>query len=241
MASPRWRRAVAITVLVGCAIGPGIDVPIEHVLVGAWSLLAAGLTLAFLHRVREHGHFIRRMRACTVPARVGGFPLRLGAPGRSAFVAGLWKPEIFCDRRLLDELNPGELQAVLLHEHAHQRVRDPLRMLATDLAFRLVGWTGRGQAWRERALARREIAADQFALSAGASRAAIASALLKVSPASMGHAAAFAPAAELRLRALVEGLPSVSTPRWRAVLTGAAVGLVGCLVVVHPIVTHLPV
>lgn len=240
MASHRWRRAVAVTVLVGCAIGPGVDVPVEHVLVGVWGLLAAGLSVAFVYRVREHGHFSRRMRACTVPARVDGVALRLGAPGRSAFVAGLWRPEIYCDRALLEELDPGELRAVLLHEHGHQRVRDPLRILAADLVFRLISWTGRAGAWRERTLARREIAADQYALSAGATRSAIASALLKVAPDSTGHAAAFAPATELRLRALLADGPPTSPPRWRAVLAGLAIGVAACLAIVHPIVTHLP-
>lgn len=222
-------------------MAPGIDIPVDHVLVGAWGLLAVGLSIAFVHRVREHGHFSRRMRACTVPVRVDGLTLRLGAPGRSAFVAGLWRPEIYCDRALLDELDDGELQAVLLHEHAHQRARDPLRMLVSDLVLRLVGWTRRGQLWRERALARREIAADRYALSEGATRAAIASALMKVAPAATGAAAAFAPATEMRLRALLDDQAPAGPPRRRRVAAGLAIGLPSCLALVHPIVSHLPV
>lgn len=239
--SRRRRRAVVVAVLAGCVIAPSVDVPAEHTLVVAWGLIGLGLGLALLHRIREHAHFSRRMRSCTVPTPVAGFTVRLGAPRRSAFVAGLVRPEIYCDRVLLDELDPGELRAVLLHEQAHQRARDPLRMLATDALLRFITWSHRGNTWRERILARREIAADRYALSAGATRPAILSALMKVAPVSVGEAAAFSPATEMRLQALLDHELPPAGPRWRSVAAGLALGLTGCLAIVHPIITHLPV
>ncbi len=45
-----------------------------------------------------------------------------------AFAVGLWSPRIYLDRRLVEDLSAEELAAVLRHEHAHVRRRDPLRL-----------------------------------------------------------------------------------------------------------------
>ncbi len=42
-------------------------------------------------------------------------------------VAGLLRPKIYLPRHLLDMLSDAELTAILLHENAHRRRRDPLR------------------------------------------------------------------------------------------------------------------
>jgi beta-lactamase regulating signal transducer with metallopeptidase domain len=44
-------------------------------------------------------------------------------------VVGLWKPQILLPERLLSTLSDQELRAVVIHEDAHRRRRDPLRTL----------------------------------------------------------------------------------------------------------------
>ena len=61
---------------------------------------AAGLTAAD----------VRISRGCPVP-----------------FVRGGWRPAIVLPRTVVDEFEPDELQAVLIHEREHLRRRDPLR------------------------------------------------------------------------------------------------------------------
>lgn len=95
----------------------------------------------------------------------------------------------------------------------------------------------RGRARLQRHAASREIAADRYALAHGADRRAIASALLKVPPSGAAHACAFAPAVELRLRALLGDEVGLPRPRsWWAITIGAVLGAAACLAVLHPAV-----
>lgn len=45
-----------------------------------------------------------------------------------AFTAGWWRPRIYLTRSLRESLGRGELAAVLAHEYAHVRRRDPARL-----------------------------------------------------------------------------------------------------------------
>lgn len=233
----RWGMATAATT---CAAGAAVGTLFgAAVLVGVGS--AAALALLVFARVSfAHGWLTRRLRRRSTEVEIVGIQLRVGSVGGSVFVAGLSRPDIFCDAALLEHLEQDELGAVTLHERAHQLARDPLRNAAVAVVAPLLTGFDRGRAWLEQRAAAREIAADRYAMAHGVDRRAIASALLKVPPARGAHAAAFAPAIELRLRALLGDDIALPLPRprpWLAVTAGAIVGTAACLAMLHPAVS----
>lgn len=114
--------------------------PVRYVL---QLLLVAGVVYAVWDRVRAVRSMQRTLR--TLPVQFVknedpfGHAARLAEVDPSiiriveglpvpAFAVGLWSPLIYLDRRLADDLSTVELAAVLRHEHAHVRRRDPLRL-----------------------------------------------------------------------------------------------------------------
>lgn len=122
---------------------------------------------------------------------------------RSAFVLGSFRPQIYVSDALVAVLDRAQLHAVLLHEEHHRRRRDPLRSVALEAWQRLFGWLPAVRWWLERRHADLEIAADDFALRHGASRAALASALLKCDAPSARPAFGADATANMRVRRLV--------------------------------------
>ena len=102
----------------------------------------------------------------TVELCVGGRPLAvrvLAEDSAIAFTAGLFRPRVHVGRGLLNQLSTQECEAVLLHEAAHVRQRDPLRCWLIELlfaAFSLPGASRMGAAYR----AAREAEADAHAV-----------------------------------------------------------------------------
>lgn len=98
---------------------------------------------------------------------------------KTAFTCGLFRPRIYVSKGLMSELEYAELKAVLLHELAHKKDRDPLRFfllsLAKDVFFYLPAL--RGLLSRIRRL--REFEADAKAASAMEEPYSLAHALLK--------------------------------------------------------------
>lgn len=228
------RTTVAVAALT-CAAGALIGTASGAAVLVAAATAAGVGTLLFLRIAAAHGWLTRQLKSRSVEGQVADTPIRLGSVGGSVFVAGLGRPTIFCDATLVDALADEELHAVTLHERAHQLARDPLRNAAVGVVAPLVRPFRRGHAWLERRAAHREIAADRYALAHGADRRAIAAALLKVPTATTAHAAPFAPAVELRLRALLDDETQVPAPRpLRAWLLGAGLGTVICLAMLHP-------
>lgn len=228
-------RTALAAAAAACAAGALVGTPFGAVVLVTMVAAAAAATIVFLRIVTSHGWLARQLRRRSVEGEVAGTTVRRGDVGGSVFVAGLVRPTIFCDDALLDQLADAELQAVTLHERAHQLARDPLRAAAVAAVAPLVGRFRRGQAWLERRAAHREIVADRYALAEGADRRAIARALLKVPAATTAHAVAFAPAVELRLRALLGD--EVDTAPWRsrrALTIGAVIGIGACIAMLHP-------
>ncbi|HEX9766549.1 MAG TPA: M48 family metalloprotease [Nitriliruptorales bacterium] len=189
---------------------------------------ATGVAVAFGWRAWAHERARHRLRAASRPAMTVGTPVRLLVGNRTAFVAGLWAPDIFCSSLLVDVLDPSELQAVILHEQAHQQGRDPARLTLLAAVAPLLSHSLRGAVWMEAAMARLEIRADRYALDHGATRQALASSLLKVAPSHVGHAPSFASAVDRRLEALLGGDPGDRPRTGRWVLAGVAAGAVAC-------------
>ncbi|MEX1162748.1 MAG: hypothetical protein WEB03_04135, partial [Nitriliruptor sp.] len=184
----------------------------------ALAAVSAVVVAAAVAHASRHRRLVRGLWSLSAPARLAGMPVRTGDLGDAAFVAGLDRPTIFCDRQLPDVLSTAELEAVLLHEHAHQRAWDPARLLALELIAPVVARMPFGRQWLAWSFARREIAADRYAMDHGASRGDLASALLVLPPLAQAHVAGFTSAVDLRLRALLgeDVQPFVPLPVRRA-------------------------
>lgn len=219
-----------------CTIGltVGHDMPAVGAVLGS---LVSVVVVGVVVRALKHHRVARHLHQSSMPGRLAGFPVRMGDLGDAAFVAGVARPSIFCDRRLLARLTPRELGAVMLHERAHQRANDPARLLLVELVSPLLRqseWGRQSLAWM---LARREIAADRYALAHGASRRDLASALLRLPPLAQAHVAGFTPAVDIRLHALLGRQPqhtvSAFARRGVPMLTGGLAGAAICTWVLH--------
>jgi Zn-dependent protease with chaperone function len=94
-----------------------------------------------------------------------------------AFCAGLWRPTVVVSRDLLERLPTPALAAVLAHEAAHARMRDPLRQVLGHAAARALWIAPVASALAARQRLRRELHADAAAVRQ-VGRRALASALL---------------------------------------------------------------
>ena len=198
---------IASSVVVACAAAArtlggdpmlGAELGLAALIV-AWASVLVARARPALAGQRELERSARRLRLHDHDVRL------IGGRRTEAFVAGPLRPAIFVTAPLLEVLDASELHAVVLHEEHHRRQRDPLRSLALTSWGRLFGWLPAADRWIDRRLAHLEIAADRYALRNGASRAAMASALLKCDRSSSVAAMGFSTAADMRLRGLVSG------------------------------------
>jgi hypothetical protein len=95
-----------------------------------------------------------------------------------AFTAGWAKPRVYVSRGALEGLRPDALAAVIEHEKAHARRRDPLRLAISGGAAHALGWIPgvASVARRQRTVA--ELAADAYAVRRLGHAAGLADALL---------------------------------------------------------------
>lgn len=190
-------------------------------LVAWWAAVAGALarrTIRLSRALRPRG------RATTI----GGVACSVIPDTRChAFTAGGLRPHVYITTTALDRLTEAELAAVLHHEAHHARTRAPLRAVAVEAWLHLLPLATGGRRRLSDRLVRIEMEADAHALRHGASRAQLASALLKFDDAAPGSA--FSGAADARIRALLDGAPPVgSVPfEWVPTLLIGAL-LVGC-------------
>jgi Zn-dependent protease with chaperone function len=169
-----------------------------------------------------------------------------------AFTAGLFRPVIYVNERLEAQLSPEELRAVIAHEDAHRRRRDPLRLTV----WRFLGCT----LFFLPALRRlvddmadeAEIAADDAAASDGrVEPLALASALIAIADGYRSELPIPVPAAvgllgrdllERRVRRLAGEPVPIASHLTRRSLTVATVVLamawISGLLVAHPLPPH---
>jgi Zn-dependent protease with chaperone function len=168
-------------------VGGSVNLVVAGYLLIAGVLLARRLagvlaTSRFRARSPMAPHAVRQ-RALRMAVAIGITPpevrLRPGCPG-GAFATGIRRPWIALDPELAYTLDRNELDALLAHEMAHLRLRDPMLCLLTgvcrDLVFFLPG-IYLACAWLRR---EQEEAADDVAAGSTHRPATLASTILKV-------------------------------------------------------------
>ena len=176
-----------------CSLYPPLRAigPIPLALLGAALLsgfTAAGLTL--VQSLRAASSVSGRLRQHQVPpsARLAALVDELDLVGRVVVVRdtqpyalchGIFGPSVYVTTGLVRLLGDDELRAVLAHERAHLRHRDPLRNLAARMLSRLMLFVPlHEEAYRSYRLGR-ELGADREAVGV-TSRPQLASALFKM-------------------------------------------------------------
>jgi Zn-dependent protease with chaperone function len=160
--------------------------------------------------------------------RVFGVPVHM-VGGSVACTAGPLRPRILLGAQVLESLDDDELRAVVLHERAHQLRLDPLRAALVAVVRAVTPSPLRRAATASQVEARREIRADLGALRRGATRRALAASLLKLPAAPLG-VVGFASVSELRVRALLDDVPTLERGRyWPVALVGSTAGAAFCL------------
>lgn len=191
--------------IAACMLAPasgmrGVGHPVLMIGLGVAIVLLIAIGREAWRHQRLATSMARLSRAATIDGRSVALVPGLGA----ALVAGLRHTRIFCADDLPQRLDAEELRAVILHEHHHQLEGGPARLVLIGAVSPVLGRLESGRAWMERERARIEIAADAYAIESGASRPALASALLKLaSSPRLGLAPGFTSAADLRVRALL--------------------------------------
>ncbi len=155
--------------------------------------------------------------------RLLGIPSVVCLDSRSpvAVCAGAWWPVVFVSRGLVGSLTRDELAAVLLHEHAHRRRRDPLRRALRHQWARAMFFIPLAAWWDERARTSEEIAADAVAVRRCGPRP-VARALLIAGGGSPGLVAAFGGSPTVRIRKLAGDSVSLGVPSLLTCLQSAA-------------------
>lgn len=231
-------------------------------------LLGLGAGCAIFDRVRAMFHLRMTLRlldhevaaprgAIARAARaVGVDPRHIRVLRRSrvpAFTAGLLDPVIYVAGALAARLTPAELEAVIAHEDAHRRRRDPLRLSAWRFAACTLFFLPALRRLVEDMADEAEIAADdEAALRPGVQPLALASALVSIAqqfrpdPALATAAVGFAgrDLLDRRVRRLAGEDAPVATHVTRSSLAGAGAALASAwisgLLVAHPLPAVLP-
>lgn len=194
--------------------------------------LAAALVLvvAIGREAWRHQRLAASMSRLAYPATIEGHAIGLVPGLGAALAAGLHRPRIFCADDLPRRLDAEELRAVILHERHHQLEGGPARLVLIGALAPVLGRFESGRSWLERERARIEIAADAYALDSGASRPALASALVKLaSSPTMSVAPDFASAVDLRVRALLGEATGIERGGSAGQVAGAIVLIGSCI------------
>lgn len=201
------------------AIATAISVPVAL----AIALAASIWGLLLWHTCRQaltsrHAIRLARRHAVAPPCSVAAASRRLGIrrlvvtdlPERLAYCAGLLRPTVVVSAALIRSLDPVPLEAVLAHEAAHARNRDPLRQVLAHAVARALWIAPAARCAAEHRCLRLELAADGRARAHAGPRA-LAEALLALHstpwPPAVPAIAGGGTALGARIDALVLGAP----------------------------------
>jgi Zn-dependent protease with chaperone function len=223
--------AGSLAAIAACMLAPANSMRgTGHALLVLGGLLALAAVVAIGREARRHHRLAAGIERLSRPATIDGRPVGLVPGLGAAVVAGLRRPRIYCAEDLPSRLDAEELRAVILHEHHHQLERAPARLVLIAALAPMLRRIEAGRAWMERERARVEIAADAYALQSGASRPALASALVKLAASpGLSPAPGFASAANLRLRVLLGDATGIERDGSAASILATLAILGGCL------------
>ena len=245
-------------------LGPLCMVALHHLLApvheGFHYVLFGGLAYAVYDRGRAAWSMHRHLTALDVESahtdgvlarvigRLGFPPSRVhitdGLPN-PAFTVGWLTPHIFVARTLSRTLSEAELEAVLAHEVAHVRRRDPLRLFVLRGLASTLFWLPAIRRLVEDLADEAEIAADDAV--APSHRLALASAILRVARAHVHTVDTSEPAIgfhrdhmiERRIRRMAGEAPLVVSHVSRRSIAAAAIALLAVwasgVMVLHPL------
>ena len=149
-------------------------------------LVALAVAARAIVLARRTARAVRSLRrAPTMPPRLADAVARAGlfeitvliGDARVAFCAGVWRPRLYISTAAVAGLHADELDAVLAHELAHARRRDPLRGLLSRAGADVLFFVPIARWWHEHRAVTAELAADRAAV-ARAGTSALAGALL---------------------------------------------------------------
>lgn len=222
---PAWPLPVAWP---GSCAATALSIPagaLAAVLLTA-AAIAVMLVGSVLHQGLVHRRLSKTLDALARPATLADHLVGLIPGLRNPVVAGIRRPRVYCSDDLAARLDSDEVRAVLLHERHHQLSFAPARLVILSGLAPIVGRVVYGHAWLDRQRALLEIAADEYALRSGASRAALARALLKLQVATPAPTTAgFATANELRLRVLLGDPPAIPGSHDRRLALALTIGV----------------
>jgi Zn-dependent protease with chaperone function len=154
-----------------------------------WCTLATAMWFA-VKTVYNTGRAYRRISVCrhSNVSAVGGeqdaaLPadsLLVAHHAPAAFTIGLLKPKIVLTTGLLELLDPSEVQAVISHEHYHQRHRDPLVIFLLQIASKSMWYIPVFKWVSEMYKVAAEIMADKHAIQLTGGSEPLGSTLLKM-------------------------------------------------------------
>jgi hypothetical protein len=145
-------------------------------------------------------------------------------PRPQAFCAGYLRPAVYVSRRTVELLADAELDAVLAHEHHHQRVRDPLRIACGRVLSEALFFLPVLRPLCDRYADVAELNADRAAVRASAGREApLASALLVFDENTPPGVSGISPE---RVDSLLGQPTNLRLPAW---LLGASLGALSAL------------
>ena len=178
--------------------------PLSGLAAVALAILATALALGVLWQVRRHEQLAGALARAATPTRWMNHDVAIVASLSAPCVAGLVRPRIYCPGDLGERLTQPELRAVLLHERHHQLSHAPARLVALAAIATILDRSGTGGRWVERRRGAIEVAADRYAVRAGARPPEIARALLKLAPSfAVGSLPGYLGATDVRLRHLL--------------------------------------
>jgi hypothetical protein len=210
------------------------QVPFSSILIVAFSLASATGLVRTARAYRRERRLLRALplrplEQAPLGARSSstGIPLLVSPSSRpAAFCAGLLRPKVVISTGLLERLDPDERAAVICHELAHARTREPLKCLLARFAAQTFFWLPALRALLDRYLLVKELSADREAI-ARTSRPALAGALSQVlaqsTPAGAVGMSEFAAARVDRLFEPHARLPRLFRP-WQLVVSALAGG-----------------
>ena len=153
----------------------------EWLLIGLAAVGATAITAACRATWRQRSTYRSFLEQLEVTGRLDGHPnVHVIAGSRpEAFCAGYLRPRVYISKGALESLTIAQLEAVLAHEHHHQRLRDPLRFAVGRILTRALFFVPVLRPLLDRDADLAEVNADGAAVQASAGRQGpLASALL---------------------------------------------------------------